>query len=260
MGDMQHPNPANPNHPSHDSTLIAGLAAGDLTDSERARATALVDACTPCAELHRDLLAIAVATRTLPNLATAPRDFRLNAEQAARLRRGSWIRAALRPFGSSRSATRPIAAAFTSLGIAGVFVVTILPGLLGGATMSPGAERDNAAVGAPSSTFEPAAVPNGPVTGLGSDASGAPAYGAASVRPVAVDPRDTKVDPIATDGAEGVYAGGNRSNDPDVEEQSTGGRVVTTPSPPNPILVGSLALLAIGTLLFGLRFAARRMT
>ena len=257
---MQHPYPANPDHPRHDPTLIAGLAANDLTDSDRDRATALIATCTPCAALHRDLLAIAVATRALPNLAIAPRDFRLHAEQAARLRRGSWIRAALRPFASSRSATRPIADAFTSLGIAGIFVVTILPGLLGGAAMSPGAERDNSAVGAPSSTLEPAAAPNGPVTELGNGASGAPAYGVASARPGVVDPQDTKVDPIATDGAEGVYAGGDRSPDADAEEQSTdGGRVVTTTSPPNPILVGSLALLAIGVLLFGLRFAARKV-
>jgi hypothetical protein len=39
---------------------------------------------------------------------------------------------------------------------------------------------------------------------------------------------------------------------------SAAGADVSSPSP-NPILIGSLALLAIGLALFGLRFAARRV-
>jgi hypothetical protein len=262
---MQHPNHADPDHSNHDSNLIAGHAAGDLTDSERSRAQALVETCSPCAELHRDLIAIAAATRSLPNLAKAPRDFRLDAEQAARLRRGTWLRTALRPFAASGSATRPLAAAFTSLGIAGVFVVTILPGLLGGpASMS--AERQSGSAGAPASTNAPAgtvvpvAAP-GSVTGLGNDATSRPGYDSGTPRPDGpeeVDPNDTKVDPAPTVDSEAAVAGGVESPDTDLQSDD-GGRLVTNATPPNPILVGSLALLAIGVLLFGLRFAARRI-
>ncbi len=255
---MQHPNPETIHHESHDSTLIAGHAAGDLTDSERQRAQALMTSCAPCSDLHRDLLAIAAATQALPNLASSPRDFRLDAEQAARLRRGSWLRAALRPFASPRSATRPVAAAFTSLGVAGLFVVTVLPGMVGLAG-SPAARQGEAA-GAPSSSAAPAAAPGGPVSGLGNDATLVPVFAVDSARPDAPDdmtPEDTSVKVLATEESEGAVAAGNGS--PDVDREATdGGRLATT-SPPNPVLIGSAALLAVGIMLFGLRFAARRI-
>ena len=149
---MHHPNHAD--HTRHDVTLIPGLAAGDLSDSERNRAEALLASCTPCADLHRDVLAIAAATTALPSPAATTRDFRLAPEQAERLRRGSWLRAALRPFGSARSATRPMAAAFTSLGIAGLLVATVLPSLLGSAA-SPSFGQQGPGAGAPNATAAP---------------------------------------------------------------------------------------------------------
>ncbi|HUG29273.1 MAG TPA: hypothetical protein VMQ65_01995 [Candidatus Limnocylindria bacterium] len=254
---MQHPNPTDhQTHALHDAILVAGHAAGDLTDSELARAQALIDSCLPCADLHRDLTALAAATRALPNLASAPRDFRLDAEQAARLSRGSWLRTALRPFGSARSATRPMAAALTSLGLAGLFVVTIMPGLFGSAA-SPGAQRENTLDGAPVSTIAPAAAPGGSVTGLGAQGSGAPIFAGGSPRADEVDPDDTKVDPQPTDGKVAIDAGGVSSPGTDLGsgEESPANETMQ----PNPVLIGSLGLLAMGILLFGLRFAARRI-
>ena len=248
-------------HSRHDTTLIAGLAAGDLVDSDRERAHALIADCRPCAELHGDLLAIAAATRALPNLATAPRDFRLDPDQAARLRRGSWLRTALRPFGAAGSVARPIAAAFTSLGVAGLLVATVLPGLLGGATASA-----------------PAAGPtSGPVRDLavqGGDPSAAPAVpvpvsGAAGGPTSAPERQD--LDTASQDPYD-AYAVKNRTPAPSaaavaggLETTTTGGQsesprddlIVT--QPPNPVLLGSLALLAAGLILFGLRFASRRL-
>lgn len=255
---MQHQNPVDDQHHAlHDAHLVAGHAAGDLSDSERARAQALIERCRPCADLHRDLISIAAATRALPNLATAPRDFRLDAEQAARLGRGSWLRAALRPFGSPRSVARPMAAAFTSLGIAGLFVVTIMPGLLGStASMAP--QREGVGAAGPGSTFEPAAAPDrGSVAGLGNDESGMPIFAAGSPRPGDADPDDTKVDPVPTDGSEAVDAGGVAT--PGVDFQSGGEQRALTSAPVNPVLLGSMGLLAVGLLLFGLRYAARRI-
>lgn len=253
---MQHPNPADhPNHVLHDATLVAGHAAGDLSDSETARAQVLIDSCLPCADLHRDLIAIATATRALPNLATAPRDFRLDAEQAARLTRGSWLRAALRPFGSARSATRPMAAAFTSLGIAGLLVITFMPGLFGSAA-SPGAQRENLPAGAPESTLAPVAAPGGSVKSLGEDGSSAPIFAAGSPRADEVDPNDMSVDPQATDGSKAEGAGGVS---PPSDLGSGQGARTSDAMQPNPVLIGSLGLLGMGILLFGLRFAARRI-
>src|SRR5919112_892097 len=74
-------------HGLHDALLIASHAAGDLTDSDRTRADALIAACAACAELRRDLVAIAATTRSAPAPTTLPRDFRLTADQAQRLRR-----------------------------------------------------------------------------------------------------------------------------------------------------------------------------
>src|ERR1700741_241675 len=122
-------------HAQHDLDLVAGHAAGDLTDTQRIRADALLQSCTSCADLRRDLVAIASATRTLP-AAPAPRDFQLSPAQAARLRRGGWIKSLLRPFAAPRSIARPFAMAFTSLGLAGLLVTSILPSLLGGSAAS----------------------------------------------------------------------------------------------------------------------------
>jgi hypothetical protein len=44
-----------------------------------------------------------------------------------------------------------------------------------------------------------------------------------------------------------------------VDEEAGDGNRLSTTAPPNPVLIGSLALLAVGILLFGLRFAARRV-
>src|SRR6185437_10228463 len=118
-------------HAQHDLELIAGHAAGDLSHPDQTRADALLGSCASCADLRRDLVAIAQATRTLPAL-PAPHDFQLSEAQAASLRRGGWIKSLLRRFAAPGSAVRPVAMAFTSLGLAGLLVTNILPALLGG--------------------------------------------------------------------------------------------------------------------------------
>lgn len=235
-----------PNHPDHDLALIAGHAAGDLADSERTRAEALLEMCVECADVHRDLIAIAAATRSLPNLATAPRDFRLAPEQAARLRRTSLLRTILAPFGAARSASRPMAAAFTSLGIAGLLVATVLPGLLGSAAFSTtGNGRDQAAIGAAAT-----AAPAGPLSG-----AELPAPNAASSAPdVEFGAKDGNG---ATSAPEIAVAGSAQTEAP--RGATDAAAPLNRTSPPNLLFVGSLGLLAVGLLLFGLRFASRRL-
>jgi hypothetical protein len=247
---MHHPIHAD--HAHHDLDLIAGHAAGDLSDTDRAAADRLLASCTPCEALRRDLVAIAAATQSLPAPATASRDFLLDPAQAERLRRGSWLRAALRPFGATRSAARPIAAAFTSLGIAGLFVATMLPGI-GGLAAGPAApgsfERDNLA-GA-QATAAPAALP--------AATTGAHGPGASPIRVNAAN-RSAAPDPVPTSGQVAV-AGEDATDDAkdaDTDGEALGPLALPTP-PANPLIVGSLAMLGLGLILFGLRIAARRL-
>lgn len=249
---MTHSIPAE--HAQHDLDLIAGHAAGDLTDTQRIRADALLESCTTCADLRRDLVAIASATRNLPAPATASRDFRLTPAQAARLRRGGWIKSLLRPFAAPGSAARPAAMAFTSLGLAGLLVTSILPGLLGGATssapMAAGLPAASSAAAAP----EAGGLPSGP--GQPSATDDQAQFGSLG-RP----------SPVAVSGG----VGGGKANASTVPtdlaaeqpaDRLTAGRDVdrsraTTPRQ-NPFVTGSVVLLLLGLALFGLRFLARR--
>lgn len=239
---MQHQDPA-PNghaqhdqHAQHDLDLVAGfVAATDLTATERKRAQSLVAECAECNALHLDLIGIANATRALP-ARPAPRDFRITVEQAARLRRTSWLGRVLGPLAGARSATRPLAATFTTLGLVGVFVASALPGMLGGA----------ASMAAPESA--------GGVTAPGAMASAAPGF---QFGPMATtgseDQTITKDNAGATAEPLVGVTGGGRDLGTDSAER------LDTISPANPLLLGSFALLAVGLLLFGLRFAGRRL-
>ncbi|HTK43925.1 MAG TPA: hypothetical protein VL749_01050 [Patescibacteria group bacterium] len=253
---MHHSIPAE--HAQHDLDLIAGHAAGDLTDTERKRADDLVRSCTSCADLRRDLLAIAAATRTLPAPAS-PRDFRLTPTQAARLRRGGWRKSLLRPFAAPRSAVRPMAMAFTSLGLAGLFVANILPSLFGGmaasapapAALQPAASAAAAGSAAPGAT-------------TGSEAQFGPA-GQATPVPVAAGSGGGKSNDLAStvpDVAGGPYAQQPSAAAPAYRDQPSTGRdseqLQSRAPEPSPIVIGSLVLLALGLALFGLRFLARR--
>lgn len=242
---MQHTN-----HPDHDLLLIAADAANDLAGPERLRAQAILETCEPCAIIHADLIAIAAATRLLPAPAHAPRDFRLSPDQAASLRRGSWLRTFLAPLSGARSATRPMAAAFTTLGVAGLLVASLLPGMLGaGASSAP--QRETSQAGAAvdaAATAAPAAAPGaaapgvggpGATTALGPDA----AYGGKDSENASAAP-------------EIAIAGGATATPVAAVESSTN---AMTSSPLSPLFIGSLALLAVGLVLFGLRYAGRRL-
>ena len=240
------------NHARHDLSLIAGHAAGDLSASQHLEADSVLASCTHCAEIRDDLVAIAAATRALPALATAPRDFRLTNEQAARLRRGSWLRTLLRPFGTTRSVVRPVAAAFTTLGIAGLFVATAMPAVLGPmAAGTTGQERDSQTVAAPGAGG--AYVPQAAATDAGFAAQGSPEAQPLATRLSQEDGKNGATEPPYV-----AIAGGVQS--PTTDDLSSPGATSTRLSLGSSALVaGSLALLGIGLVLFGLRFAGRRV-
>jgi hypothetical protein len=140
-------------HPGHDRLRIAA-AADRRSGPLPALTSALLAACTECARLHADLIALATA---LPNAATPRRirDYTLTAADAERLRQRG-LRGWLARIGSSRDGlTRPLAIGFTTLGLAGLLAATI-PTVL---PLGAGAGAAGAAVAASADATEP--VPEG---------------------------------------------------------------------------------------------------
>jgi hypothetical protein len=72
-------------HDDRHDLAVASLLDPDLPAEERAVAEGLVATCARCAALHADLAALAAAARGLAAV-PRPRDFRLTADDAARLR------------------------------------------------------------------------------------------------------------------------------------------------------------------------------
>ncbi len=252
-------------HAHHDLDLVAGHAAGDLSDTELARAEALLGACTSCADLRNDLVAIAAAVHSLPTPATTTRDYRLTPPQATSLRRGRWLKSLLRPFAAPRSTVRPVAMAFTSLGLVGLLVTGILPSLVGsGGALSPappaGAERALAGATAAAAPFAsgaaglpvpvvPSATENDSMFGsLGRPSPVADAGGSKS--------SGSTTPPVAI-GA-GQPQGSGRDETMDLQRLAAAERARIAEES-NPIVAGSLVLLALGLALFALRFVARRV-
>ena len=110
-------------HPAHDRLRVAA-AADRRSGPLPALTSALLAACTECARLHADLVALATA---LPGAATPrrTRDYTLTEADAERLR-PSGLRGWLARIGSPRDGlTRPLAIGFTTLGLAGLLAATI---------------------------------------------------------------------------------------------------------------------------------------
>jgi len=245
-------------HAQHDLALIAGHAAGDLSDSERSRADVQLRSCTDCADLRRDLVAIASATRSLRMRTVAPRDYRLSAAQAARLRRGGWIKAFLRPFATSRATVRPVAMAFTSLGLAGLLVANILPSLFGSAALAPAGEQG---AGAPA----PSAA--GGTRGIVVPAAGGPAATDSALelrpagQPTTLDDRNGYTTNVVASEAPKAAANGGEAeaSNETLDRLSATFERERALAQTNPFFIGSLALFLIGVGLLGLLFVARRV-
>jgi hypothetical protein len=172
-------------HDEHDALLIAAWVARDTDPGEAAQAAAQAAGCVECRALADDLRAIQAATAALP----APertRDYRLTPAGAARLRsRRGWLDP-FRPGATGR--LRPLAAAMTAIGLAGLLVTTLpITGPRGGsgaAVSRPAAEAGgtmmavqvSAAAAAPASaeaaapaSAEAAASGAGPAAASGND-------------------------------------------------------------------------------------------
>jgi len=193
-----------PDHQTHDPELVAAYAAGDATGAALDEATALVAGCADCAELHRDLRAIAAALPELPAPAR-PRDFRLTAEQAASLRPHGW-RALLETLAGPRfRLAAPLGTGLAALGIAALLVApgglpatgsgsaasvpessAVLPGP-GALASAAGAATANTAAGAvPAAGAAPAGAAPAASAGPASDDFGAAEPGASAAASAAL--------------------------------------------------------------------------
>jgi hypothetical protein len=241
-------------HQQHDLVLVSAYAAGDLAGAPRRAASDLVAGCPDCARLAADLVAIAAAGPNLSGARTAPRDFRLSAAQADRLRRRSWRQRLTAAFGPQNRRLQPIAATFTSLGVAGLLLVAVTSGSLsgatasltnGGAAMAPAAPVASAAGRAyeASSPGDLAAqASNAPVGGGNADSVATPRPSAAAEANAGPAVKQPTAPP-----AFGPISGGHVGSRPGITLQLAA-------------VVGSTLLLVIGLALFGLRAASRRIS
>jgi hypothetical protein len=242
---------AGPHH-HHDRLLISAHAAGDLAGRELATADALLAACEDCRALHADLLTIASSTHELPAPLRPPvRDFRISPERAATLARGGFWRRVLRPFARPGGASRPLALAFTTLGMAGLLLATLpsMP-LNGGDDLTmvqapAGSDGRNAAQ--PTEMPEVAASPDIDTSGGEYQPDGVDTGAGASPGP-------------------GKGAGAGQGSGARPTAEPTGGKVVPevaviddTTSGPSPLVLLSVAFLAAGLGLVLLRLTARRL-
>ena len=172
-------------HALHDEELVAAFAAGDVDDpADAERARSFVDRCAMCRELNDDLRLIRSAMQGSGSAAqraatmTAPRDFRLTVEDAARLRPGSpiarlgpqlgWggrLRLGVATFG------RPLGAGLATLGVAGLLIGSLaLSGspfalMVGGAASASSAPAGvDQTVGAPGQSERSRTSAPGPTT------------------------------------------------------------------------------------------------
>jgi hypothetical protein len=103
-------------HLRHDRLLIARYAADDSYASEVDEARAQIAACTDCAALADDIRLVSRSMATVP-VPARPRDFRITADQAERLR-GSWLERVMRRFAAPGLGTlRPVAGVAMSIGL-----------------------------------------------------------------------------------------------------------------------------------------------
>jgi hypothetical protein len=269
------------------AALIVALDAGDLAGRELRAAESLAASCTGCAALLHDLATIRGAMTALPAPARR-RDYRLTAEDAARLRPSGWRRL-LEWLAAPGSTVRPLATGLATLGVAGLLLTASMPGLLsgfGGAASAPvmapavpaGSPNDNAGPGGSGDAkYQGASVPPAAPSGAyGMGPGTVPTTGPALMATAAPAPAATGApvpEPTAAPSNEGAgpagVASGAASAEPTGERLSTTGTSDRAPEGgeasgpdgaplvPLPAIV-SLALLAAGLALLGGRTLARR--
>jgi hypothetical protein len=130
-------------HALHDEEVVAGFAVDGEVAEDGARARALIERCATCRDLHADMVAIgavfkaAGTAEAVGALRPAPRDFRLTATDAVRLRGGNALQRGIARFRDGLAAFgRPVGAGLAAFGVVGLLVGSMTLGSLGGAPTS----------------------------------------------------------------------------------------------------------------------------
>ncbi len=177
--------------------------------------------CSTCALLHRDLVALrhAIPAMAIPS---RPRDFRLTASDATRLRPNAWRRL-VAAIGTSRDRlTQPLAMSFTGLGLVGLLLGVVPASLPFDAAATAG--------GAGAAPADAATTSKTPVLQAAPSMGPEVAAPSSPTRQAAITPRDEAQVPTSNDS----YA-------------------------PGPLAILSVGLLGVGGGLFAVRrLVARR--
>lgn len=261
-------------HAVHDRLLIANLVDRSVSEHDRTLAEAQLTACSDCARLYADLVALSAATKAMAT-PPRPRDFTLTSADAERLRVRGWRRVLAR-FGSPGDVfSRPLAIGLTTLGIAGLLVATVpaaLPGFGGGAASLQGAEdaaRNATGDSAGGSAANPEFLAQEPSAASAPEAAAPAASGPtiAAAGPSAAPSEAAVPAPAASEATPPeILAEGGESNPLAGEPEDRGAFDTyfgqfgdTDANGPSPTLVVATLLLVLGLGLFGLRWTARRL-
>jgi hypothetical protein len=220
-------------HEAHDLLLVAAFAAGDLEVGDLALAEALVGACDQCATLAADLRAISRATAELP-APRRPHDFFVRPADAERLRPNRLRRLAAAIAGPRAQLARPLAGGLMMIGFAGLLVASF-PGLGGPASLAPADQR-----------LQYLASPS-----PGSEVAGEPrAAAGSSTEPVPSDEAFVDSRGGGGQGASLAPAAGGPISTPQVGPDGIRTNRDSADTGPSPLVIGSVALVAIGAFLF----------
>jgi hypothetical protein len=113
-------------HARHDRLLVTRFGAGDAYPAELAEARQLVERCSECARLAREISLLRAATADLP-VASRTRDFLLTERDAERLRVSAFDRWLRRLAAPGLAPLRPLAGVAVSVGLALAVVGVALP-------------------------------------------------------------------------------------------------------------------------------------
>lgn len=113
-------------HNRHDRLLVARFATNDSYREELAQASELVNSCTDCARLAEDVRLLSRAVAKLP-APDRPRSFRIDRDQAARLRGSRFDRFLRRLAAPGIPGLRPVAGVALSIGLALAVIGTGFP-------------------------------------------------------------------------------------------------------------------------------------
>lgn len=256
-GEMIH---STPTHEAHDRLLVASLIDRSISDAERARAEAQLASCAACAQLHEELVALALATRALP-VPARTRDYTLTPADAARLRGSPWRRL-IGAIGSTRDVfSRPLAIGLTTLGVAGLLVATVpMPFGAGGAT----AERATAPIGAATEDGAAGSAPGDTSTTQSSAAPAVPGESGPAIAAAGPSAEPSVAAEAAPEdlGPDVLFGGGEFSplpGEPDAQRNLYQTGFDTSGPGPSPMFIVAGVLLLMGLGLFGLRWTARRL-